>query len=546
MFRSAAQQAGLGFTVDFPPLAEVHLDRQAWERILSNLLSNAIKFTHAGSVGVRLRRRKRCLVMEVHDTGIGIRPDELGKVFDRFYRGSDPRARTHEGAGIGLALVRELVQLHGGTVEAQSHPGSGTRMIVRIPCGERSGPPAASAPLPASDPSAAFLAEEARGWASGLEVEPPRQVIRREHTVSDHGKPDDRVLIVEDNRDMRDYLRRLLASQFRVDIALDGGQAFEIATNGPPGAIVTDVMMPGQDGLALVDALRRDVRTRDVPVVVISARADPASRMEAINRGADDYLVKPFRAHELLGRLQATLAASRLRAHDAEARGRERERALREDELRALLADLKKSQGRVAAAADAERRRIESNLHDGAQQRLMAIRLELGLLEELVEQDPTGARAEIGRLHTELNVALEELRELAHGLYPPLLASDGLHAAISGVALRAALPVVVEGDAVGRLPRAIESAAYFACLEALQNAAKHAGQGARATVELTVRPGMLTFSIADDGHGFDIHAPSRGQGLTNLRDRIGAVGGDAEVRSAPGRGTTVIGRIPLP
>lgn len=314
----------------------------------------------------------------------------------------------------------------------------------------------------------------------------------------------------------------------------------------PPSIVLTDAMMPGLDGLGLVRAIREQPHTRHIPVIVVSARGDPESRLEAVNSGADDYVVKPFQARELVARLRATLEGARLRSEDAEARGRERERALREDELGLLLDDLRAAQRRVAAAADAERRRIERNLHDGAQQRLMAIRLELGLLGERLERDPVAARAEIERLHTELNEALEELRELAHGLYPPLLASDGLYAALAAATLHAAIPVAVEGEDIGRMPQAIESAAYFACLEALQNAAKHAGDGAQATVRLDVSKGALTFTIHDDGAGFDAHATPSGHGLANLRDRVGALGGSAEVASAPGQGTTVRGRIPLP
>ena len=199
----------------------------------------------------------------------------------------------------------------------------------------------------------------------------------------------------------------------------------------------------------------------------------------------------------------------------------------------------------MAAAGDAERQRIERNLHDGAQQRLVAIRIQLGLAGDRVERDPTRARRELDLLGAELDEALVELRELAHGLYPPVLASHGLAAALSAAARRAIIPVEVDRVDFGRLPQPVESAAYFCCLEALQNAIKHAGDGARVSIHLEVNGGALRFEVSDTGVGFDRSKVGHGQGLTNLTDRLGALGGEAAVTSLPGQGTTVAGQIPL-
>jgi signal transduction histidine kinase len=222
------------------------------------------------------------------------------------------------------------------------------------------------------------------------------------------------------------------------------------------------------------------------------------------------------------------------------------ERARHEGGPQTLLNDLRAAQRRVALAGDAERRRIERDLHDGAQQRLMALRLELGLLEERVREDPKRASEMLTSLRLELDEALEELRELAHGLYPPLLASDGLEAALAATARRSAIPVTIDASGMARAPRSIESTAYFCCLEALQNAAKHAGRDARAVIELRMEEGSLSFSVRDDGAGFDPGDMRPGYGLINLRDRVSALGGDASVTSAPGAGTMVTGHIPLP
>jgi signal transduction histidine kinase len=201
---------------------------------------------------------------------------------------------------------------------------------------------------------------------------------------------------------------------------------------------------------------------------------------------------------------------------------------------------------RVAAARDAERRRIEQNLHDGAQQRLAAVRLGLGMVSELLDTSPAGARSKLAEVRSELDEALEELRELAHGLYPRLLASDGLHVALAAAARRSAIPVTLQTRGLSNLPLPIESAAYFCCLEALQNASKHAGDDATAALRVTAEDRCLAFKVIDDGIGFEVGRISDGYGLSSMRDRVLALGGEVRISSAKGHGTTVAGRIPLP
>jgi signal transduction histidine kinase len=214
-------------------------------------------------------------------------------------------------------------------------------------------------------------------------------------------------------------------------------------------------------------------------------------------------------------------------------------------DLQSLLDELKSATRRVVTAGDMERRRIERNLHDGAQQRLMAVRLELGMVSERLEDDPATARRELDRLRGELDRALEELRELAHGLYPPLLASDGLLAAISGTARRAPIPVRVDSPGIPRLSQAIENAVYFCCMEAVQNAIKHGGEGVRVVIRLSVRHGALEFRVSDDGLGFDRATVPFGYGLTSLADRATALGGEVVIISRLGEGTSLTGQIPL-
>lgn len=214
-------------------------------------------------------------------------------------------------------------------------------------------------------------------------------------------------------------------------------------------------------------------------------------------------------------------------------------------EMRRQAAELRASRSRIVAAADAERHRIERDLHDGAQASLIALALKLRLAREVAEDDPERARVLLEELDSDLERTTEELRDLAQGIYPPLLAERGLKAALTTAASRAPLPVRVDANAVGRYENAVEAAVYFCCLEALQNAGKHAGAGARATLRLSEESNALLFEFADDGSGFDPRVLGRGSGLANMADRLGAIGGRLRVESAPGAGTRVAGTIPV-
>jgi len=209
-----------------------------------------------------------------------------------------------------------------------------------------------------------------------------------------------------------------------------------------------------------------------------------------------------------------------------------------------LIEDLKASRQRLVAAQDAERRRIERNIHDGAQQQLVALAVKLGLTERLVASDPSKAGRMLSELQRETNQALEDLRDLARGIYPPLLADKGLGAALESQARKSPVPVSVEIDGIGRYAQEAEAAVYFSCLEALQNVAKYAGAAA-ATVRLAQTDGLLTFEVEDDGRGFDPTTASAGSGLQGIADRLAALGGELTVRSAPGEGTTVAARLPV-
>lgn len=344
-FRSACERAGLRLTVDCPPLtAPVFVDRSMWEKIVLNLLSNALKFTFRGEIAVNLRQTGASVELQVRDTGTGIPAEEMPRLFERFHRIENARGRTHEGSGIGLALVQELVKLHGGSITAQSVPGEGTTFHVQMPLG--------SAHLPADQigdeqaqlapgSSAGAFVDEAMRWLAGAmpeasgngdvlpepweasqESASARPGFAKEGTERD--RP--RILIADDNADMRQYISRLLTPQYQTEAVADGESAWQAALEHRPDLIVTDVMMPRLDGFGLLRRLRADPKTGDVPIIMLSARAGEESRVEGMEGGADDYLVKPFSARELMARVTAHLQLARVRREAGESLRQSQER----------------------------------------------------------------------------------------------------------------------------------------------------------------------------------------------------------------------------
>ena len=214
------------------------------------------------------------------------------------------------------------------------------------------------------------------------------------------------------------------------------------------------------------------------------------------------------------------------------------------DDLRLQLEELRASRARVVALADAERRRIERDLHDGAQQHLVALAVNLQLARQLADSDPAAVKALLEEIGLDVREALENVRALAHGIYPPLLLDRGLSEALRAAAAAATIPTRLEASAVARYPPEIEATVYFCCIEALRNAAAHAGPGATATVRLWRDGDTLVFDVTDDGVGFEETKP-RGAGLDNMGDRLGALGGQLTISTEPGRGARVSGTIPL-
>ncbi|MFI7551759.1 SpoIIE family protein phosphatase [Micromonospora sediminimaris] len=327
-FRSATERAGLRLVVDCPPLAEpVFVDPDMWEKIVLNLVSNALKFTFEGEISIRVRAVDGAARLEVSDTGVGIDAQELPHVFERFHRVPGVRSRSHEGTGIGLALVRELVEMHGGRVSATSRIDAGSTFVVTIPFGSGHLPAdrVADADHTEREPRQAplFVAETAQ-WTAGPLAAASRPAPTDAPTALDGDAsaervrpltagPAGRVLVVDDNPDLREHVTQLLVPTWEVSTAADGVEALRLATEGAFDLVLTDVMMPRLDGFGLVAALRADPRTRYVPIVLLSARAGSAEEVAGLSVGADDYLTKPFSGQELIARVRANMALGQLR-----------------------------------------------------------------------------------------------------------------------------------------------------------------------------------------------------------------------------------------
>jgi PAS domain S-box-containing protein len=337
VFHSAMDRAGLQFSVECQPMAEpVFVDRDMWEKVVLNLLSNAFKFTFAGEVAISLKPVDGAVELQVRDTGVGIPDDQREKVFERFHRLERTSARTHEGTGIGLALVQELVTLHGGSVAVKSAVGFGSTFTVTIPCGKEHLPAEsilAEQSFASSQIRPDAYVEEAQRWlpdASHASVDAavlskPSSISSSQATVL--GAKREVIVLADDNADMREYLSRLLGDPYEVHAVADGQQALEAARQLRPALVLADVMMPRLDGFGLLRAIRDDSALCSTPVILVSARAGEESRVEGLQADADDYLVKPFTSRELLARVATHVKMAHLRRVTAEREERLRHEA---------------------------------------------------------------------------------------------------------------------------------------------------------------------------------------------------------------------------
>lgn len=304
-FRSVMEKAGLGFEVAGRVESTVYVDKDMWEKIVFNLLSNAFKYTHQGKISVLLSESEGHVILKVADTGIGIPEKEQQHLFERFHRVKNANGRSYEGTGIGLSLVKELVNLHHGTLSAESKEGIGSTFTIRIPVGKQH--------LPESQ----VIAQTSISGDILPNVfidEAMMSLDEKNGTISNKGdKPV--VLVVDDNADMRAYIHKLLEKDYQTVLAPNGREALDVIEKSMPNLIISDIMMPVMDGIELLQILKNDPVKKRIPVLLLSARAGEEAKIEGYDLGADDYLVKPFSAKELLARIQSQLRISNTRSH---------------------------------------------------------------------------------------------------------------------------------------------------------------------------------------------------------------------------------------
>ena len=324
LFRSAIEHAGMKLVIDCPPLSEkVYVDREMWEKIVLNLMSNAFKFTFEGKISVSLTEHDTSVELTVRDTGTGIPAKDIPRLFERFHRVKDARGRSYEGSGIGLALVQELVKLHAGSVRAESEVDRGSSFTVSIPLGRTHLSPdriRASRTLASTSLQPTAYLEELSRWLSDghlQDIDHDNLLLQESSVPTRRPAPLQEgryILLADDNADLRGYVGRLLASAgYEVEAVGDGLAALRAAQERKPDLVVTDVMMPDLDGFGLLEQIRADPDLRQIPVIFLSARAGEEARIEGMHAGADDYLIKPFSARELLARVDAHLRLAQLR-----------------------------------------------------------------------------------------------------------------------------------------------------------------------------------------------------------------------------------------
>ena len=569
-FRSAAERGGVSYVVDCPPLPEpVYVDREMWEKVVFNLISNALKHTFAGTITVAMRPRGGQVELAVRDTGVGIPPDHLSRVFDRFHRVPNARSRTYEGTGIGLALVKELVRYHGGTIDVESVEGKGTSFVVRLPFGSSHLPSDRVRRVVTDQPSttggARPYVEEALNWARPRSATP----VAGEVAASAKASAPARLLLADDNADMRDYVTRLLEARgWSVEAVSDGRAALDAVMARRPDLVLSDVMMPGLDGFALLRELRARPETHTIPVILLSARAGTEARVDGAEAGADDYIVKPFAAHELVARVGSHLALARERAEALEALERARAQAeaarrdaevanrVKSDFLAAMSHELRTPLNAIGGYVQLLELGIHGPVTDAQLSALERINRSEKHLLSLINDILNFAKLEAGRVEYTVNdVSLAEAVAAAMPIIQTQLGAKGL-----------TCDVHVRADAVVRADR--EKVEQI-LVNLLSNAIKFTDRGGHVTVDTPMRAdgdspqGVVFLRVADTGIGVPdqkqsmifepfvqvARNPSRategtGLGLAISRDLARGMGGDLRVRSIEGEGAVFTLTLP--
>jgi signal transduction histidine kinase len=523
-WRAPIEQAGLALEVDVDELDEpVYVDPVLWATIVDDLLSNALKFTITGHIRVTLEATTDSPRLVVADTGVGIAREHLPNVFARFYRAPDPRARAGDGAGLGLAVVKELVRIHGGTIDVASEIDRGTRFTVSLKRGHDH-----LAPMQvehevsdrAARRSAPVVPDVSHGQAS------------RPACKSEGGRP--RILVVDDSAEFRAYVCDMLSDEWDMEEAADGLDALTSATTRPPDLLMTDVIMPGLDGIALVRALRGHPRTSQLPIILATAWSSDDTRASGLDAGADDYLVKPFTVRELRARIRTRLEIAAVRQDST----REANRA-KDDFLAMVGHELRNPLSTMSTTLQALQMKDstpEIDLLSRAQRQLTR------LVEDLLESSRLSRG--IIKVHTKV-VELSQVVDRAMELVSPWF--DDRNNRVTVTVPRVGFRVAADAE---RLARAFSNV--------LMNASQHSAGGTRISVEATRVGERLAVKIVDNGSGmtpeklagvFTAFQDERrtgglGLGLAIARSLVELHGGSIAIHSQTGTGTECVIELP--
>ncbi|ADO71663.1 Sensor protein [Stigmatella aurantiaca DW4/3-1] len=551
-FRSAMEKAGLNYRVTVPDSLEpVYVDHDMWEKIVLNLISNAFKFTFHGEVEVKLTQLEGRVRLTVRDTGTGVPEAELPRLFERFHRVETTQGRTFEGTGIGLALIMELVKMHGGILGVQSVENRGSAFHVELPLGRAHLPQerVASEEGP-SEPgtlSVSFV-EEALRWlpepAANEGPPTPGAAPLPSPLMAQGSRP--RVLVADDNSDMRGYIRSLLDPTCVVETVQDGEAAYQAILDSPPDLVLSDVMMPRLDGFGLLQKVRENPKTQGVPLILLSARAGEEARIEGLQAGANDYLVKPFSARELLARIENAVRLARERS--------ERERLARErgeleqqligivsHDLRNPISAILMSTSFLFRMGTLEERaaKVVTRIQASAERAMRMIR---DLLD--FTQARLGGGLRIERRPAELQhiawLAVEEVK-LAHPERKVLFEAVGVQTGEWDDDRLFQLLTNLITNAVKYSPSSTSVTVRLTGTQTEAQIDVH-NEGEPISQELQAR---LFMPMQQGGHGGDRAGRSIGLGLYIVSQIVRAHGGAINLLSTPEVGTTFTVRLPL-
>jgi signal transduction histidine kinase len=560
-FESLLKRAGLQLNLEIDELSEpAYVDRSMWETIVLNLISNAFKFTLQGRISIGMRRVAEGFELTVADSGSGIPEPELPRLFERFHRIEGMPSRTYEGSGIGLALVNELVKIHGGSIRVDSHLGRGSCFTVTIPAGHAHLDPnririerSSEHTVTGSD---AFVQEASR-WLGDADQPVLASTAQTALQTNIEFAEDDRgarVLLADDNADMRNYIKRLLGGHYLIESAANGIEALRMARQNPPDIILTDVMMPHLDGLGLISELRADPKTKSIPIIVLSARAGEEAQMGGLERGADDYLVKPFSARELAARISSRLQLDRLRAEalkQVEAARQEAEAANRaKDEFLAMLGhELRNPLASITTALKLQQLQADASLSREQEVIERQVQLLSRLVDDLLDVSRvTQGKIQLKKEHIELARIVSNAVEVVRPVVEQR--QHELHIAMPSAGL------LIEADPI-RLEQAV--------VNLLANAAKYTPIGGEIKIWAGQEGQQALLGVRDNGIGvtpellprvFDLfiqgnRTPDRaegglGLGLSIVKSLVNLHAGTVEASSeGHGKGSEFIVRLPI-